>query len=103
MIIIPEKEGKENELVMELRKGCSAFRLDGDFKSYDIELDTGDNSQMSFSVAKTTCKNDEIAYLEFGCNYEYTDPIGLPPINTCQVCQVILSIFNGSLSDRKVT
>ena len=81
-------EGHENEAVMELRKGCSAFRLDGDFKSYDIELDTGDNSQMSFSVAKTTCKNDEIAYLEFGCNYEYTDPIGLPPINTCQVCQV---------------
>ena len=81
-------EGHEGEAVMELRKGCSAFRLDGDLKTYEIELDTGDNSQMSFSVAKTTCKNDEIAYLEFGCNYEYTDPIGLPPINTCQVCQV---------------
>ena len=92
-------EGHDNELVMELRKGCSAFRLDGDLKTYEIELDTGDNSQMSFSVAKTSCKNDEIAYLEFGCNYEYTDPIGLPPINTCQVCQVRLSNLNDSIFD----
>ena len=83
-------EDHENELVMELRKGCSAFRLDGDLKTYDIQLDTGDNSEMAFSVAKTTCKTDDIAYLEFGCNFEYTDPIGLPAINTCQVCQVII-------------